>query len=337
MREFLEKICDNKDLTQDENQTLFHMLVKGEIEPLAISALLVAFRTKGETPDEIAGAARALRKAATDFPRPEYACADSCGTGGDGANTINVSTAVALVAAEMGIPMAKHGNRSVSSQCGSADLLEQLGVKIDAAPEVSRSCLDQEGICFLFAPQYHGGLRHAMPVRKALGIRTIFNLLGPLVNPCAPDYQVMGVYRPELCVPVAQVLGLLGCQTALVVHGQGLDEIAIHGSTRAALYKNGNVTEMTLSPEQAGLAAYPLEAIRGGGAKENAEAITRLLKGEGTEAHRAVVAINAGALAWVFGKTDDLAQGAKLAMKTIDSGKIFERLERFAEFSHGTR
>jgi anthranilate phosphoribosyltransferase len=335
MREFLEKICDRKDLTRDETGTLFHMLVQGGIEPLAISALLVAFRTKGETPDEIAGAASALRQAATEFPKPDYACADSCGTGGDGANTINVSTAVALVAAEMGIPMTKHGNRSVSSKCGSADLLEKLGVKIDAEPKVSRRCLDKERICFLFAPQYHGGLRHAMPVRKALGIRTIFNLLGPLVNPCAPDYQVMGVYRPELCAPVAEVLGLLGCKAALVVHGEGLDEIAIHGPTTAALYKDGNVTEMTLSPEQVGMPTFPLEQIRGGEAEENARAITRLLQGDGEEAHRAVVAINAGALAWVFGKSKDLGEGAKLAGEIIDSGNSFERLIRFGELTHG--
>ncbi len=335
MREFLEKICDKKNLTQDETRTLFQMLVRGEIEPVAISALLVGFRTKGETPDEIAGAARALRQAATEFPRPDYPCADSCGTGGDGANTINVSTAVALVAAEMGIPMVKHGNRSVSSKCGSADLLEQLGVKIDAEPEVARRCLDQEGFCFLFAPQYHGGLRHAMPVRKALGIRTMFNLLGPLVNPAAPEYQVMGVYRPELCKPVAQVLGLLGCKAALVVHGQGLDEIAIHGPTTAALYENGDVSEMTLSPEQVGRTTFPLEQIRGGEAEENARAITRLLKGEGEEAHKAVVAINAGALAWVCGKSKDLKNGVELARNTIDSGNSFKRLVRFGELSHG--
>ena len=335
MREFLEKICDRQDLAQDESRSLFEMLVRGEMDPVAISALLAAFRTKGETPDEIAGAASALRHAATAFPRPDYACADSCGTGGDGANTINVSTAVALVAAEMGIPMVKHGNRSVSSKCGSADLLEQLGVKIDAGPEQARRCLDEAGICFLFAPQYHGGLRHAMPVRKALGIRTIFNLLGPLVNPATPDYQVMGVYEPELCVPVAKVLGLLGCNTALVVHGQGLDEVAIHGTTQAALYRDGSVAEMTLSPEQVGLPRCPLEQIRGGEAEENAVAVTRLLKGKGEAAHRAVVAINAGALAWVFNKSDDLGSGVKAAIETIDSGNSFKRLERFAELSHG--
>jgi anthranilate phosphoribosyltransferase len=174
-----------------------------------------------------------------------------------------------------------------------------------------------------------------MPVRKALGIRTVFNLLGPLVNPCAPEYQVMGVYQSELCVPVAQVLGLLGCKAALVVHGKGLDEVAIHGSTTAALYKNGKVTELILSPEQAGLSIFPLEQIRGGEATENATAITRLLKGDGEEAHKAIVAINAGALAWVFGKTDDLKEGAKAAMEAIDSGNSFERLVRFRELSHG--
>jgi anthranilate phosphoribosyltransferase len=335
MTEILDKICNRTDLTQAETGALFERLVHGDLDPIQISALLAGLRTKGETPEEIAGAARALRAAAAPFPKPDYPCADSCGTGGDGAHTINVSTAVAIVAAEMGIPVVKHGNRSVSSKCGSADLLEQLGVRIDASPEVSRRCLDEVGICFLFAPQYHGGLRHAMPVRQALGIRTVFNLLGPLVNPAAPAYQVMGVYDPGLCVPVARVLNLLGCRAALVVHGSGLDEIALHGETTAALLRDGVVTEMTLSPEDVGLFIAPLEQIRGGEAEENARAITRLLKGQGETAHRAVVGLNAGALAWVFGAADDLEAGTGVALEAIDRGQCFDRLVRFGELSHG--
>lgn len=335
MVNFLDRICDCNHLTQEETGQLFRSLVRGELDPVQISAYLVAFRTKGETPDEIAGAAKALKEAAMEFPRPEYPCADSCGTGGDGANTINVSTAVALVAAEMGVPITKHGNRSVSSKCGSADLLEQLGVKIDASPEVARRCLDEAGICFLFAPQYHGGLRHAMPVRKALGIRTVFNMLGPLVNPASPEYQVMGVYRPDLCVPVARVIGLLGCTSALVVHGSGLDEIAIHGLTTAALLKDGEVTEMEINPSEEGFSTFPIDAIRGGEAQENAQAFTRLLKGDGAEAHNSIVAINAGALAWVFGKSKSLKEGAKMALNTIESGKTIDRVKLLAELSNG--
>jgi anthranilate phosphoribosyltransferase len=335
MRELLEKLCDGEHLSQEESASIFSAMAEGSLDPIEIAALLVAFRTKGESPQEIAGAADALRRSATRFPRPDYAFADSCGTGGDSSHTINVSTAAALVAAEMGIPVAKHGNRSVSSQCGSADLLEELGVKIDAYPDAARKCLDKARICFLFAPQYHQGLRHAMPVRKKLKIRTIFNLLGPLVNPSAPTHQIMGVYRPDLCRPMAEALGLLGCESALVVHGSGLDEVAVHDNTTAALYKNGKIEEMTLSPKQAGLREFSLEQLRGGNAKLNANLVINLLRGDGTEAHNAAVAINAGALAWIGGRVDDLAQGAQTALNTICSGRCIDRLDRFRELSHG--
>ncbi|MCP4677897.1 MAG: anthranilate phosphoribosyltransferase [Deltaproteobacteria bacterium] len=335
MRASLEKICSGENLTQEETDELFSMMAGGRLEPIEISALLVALRAKGECPDEIAGAARALRRSATQFPRPEYVFADSCGTGGDGIGTINVSTAVAIVAAEMGVPMAKHGNRSVSSKCGSADVLEKLGVKIDASPEVARRCMDEAGICFLFAPLYHRGLRHAMPVRQTLKIRTIFNLLGPLVNPSAPAYQVMGVYDPTLCAPMAEALGLLGCTAALVVYGSGLDEIALHGPTTAAVYREGAVQEMTMSPEQAGLTEFPLEQLRGGDAEQNAETIANILKGKGDEAHEAVVAINAGALAWIVGRAGNIKEGTALALETIRSGRSMDRLKKLTEISHG--
>ncbi len=335
MRASLEKICGGENLTREEADRLFSMMAEGKLEPVEISALLAALRTKGECPDEIAGAATALRRAATRFPRPEYAFADSCGTGGDGAGTINVSTAVAIVAAEMGVPMAKHGNRSVSSKCGSADVLEKLGVKIDASPEVGRRCLDEVGICFLFAPLYHRGLRHAMPVRQTLKIRTIFNLLGPLVNPSEPAYQVMGVYDPSLCAPMAEALGLLGCEGALVVHGSGLDEIALHGPTTAALYRDGTTKEVAISPEKAGLTGFPLERLRGGEAQENAATIANMLIGKGDEAHESVVAINAGALAWIVGRAGSIEEGTGLALETIRSGRSMDRLKKFAEISHG--
>jgi anthranilate phosphoribosyltransferase len=335
MRELLEKILAGRSLTRDESDAAFAAMAAGDLEPVQISALLVALRAKGESPEEIAGAAAALRRSATPFDRPDTPFADSCGTGGDGASTINVSTAVALVAAEMGIPMAKHGNRSVSSKCGSADLLEFLGVKIDASPAVARRCLDEAGICFLFAPAYHRGLRHAMPVRQALKIRTVFNLLGPLVNPAAPTHQVMGVYDPALTVPMAEALGLLGAEGALVVHGSGLDEIAVHGPTEAARFAGGAVERLTITPEEAGIGGFPVERLRGGDAAENARHIEALLKGEGDEAHEAVVALNAGALAWVVGKADDLHGGAGLALETIRSGRCWGRVSLFADVSHG--
>ncbi|MDJ0766034.1 MAG: anthranilate phosphoribosyltransferase [Myxococcota bacterium] len=335
MREYIETILGLEHLKQEQIKQLFHTLVKGELDPIEIAALLVALRAKGEHPDEIAGAAQALRESAAPFPRPDYALADSCGTGGDGSRTINISTAVALVAAEMGIPMAKHGNRSISSQCGSADVLEKLGVKIDVAPEIGRRCLDEVGICFLFAPQFHQGLRHAGPVRNTLKIRTIFNVLGPLVNPCLPEFQIVGVYHPDLCAPIAQTLGLLGAKSAMVVHGSGLDEIAIHDVTRAVYYKDGVIKELEISPEQAGLRRYPLDQIRGSGPDENAAVLTRLFKGDGDEAHMAAVALNAGALAFVCGKAADLSHGAGLALAAIGSGRCYERLARWAELTHG--
>ncbi len=335
MREYLETLCDGEHLTREQTSQLFGTLVEGSLEPEQIAALLVALRAKGEQPDEIAGAAGALRSSALYFPRPSYAFADSCGTGGDGARTINVSTAVAVVAAELSIPVAKHGNRSVSSQCGSADVLERFGVKLDPAPQVARRCLDEAGLCFLFAPQYHPGLRHAMPVRRALGIRTMMNLLGPLVNPAAPTVQIVGVYDPALCAPVAETLALLGCKSALVVHGSGLDEIAVHGPTRAARLEEGDVTLAELTPEQAGLEAHPLEALRGGDAAENLAHLERLLGGEGAEAHEAAVALNAGALAWVFGAAGDLADGTAQAREALRSGRCLDRLRRLAELSHG--
>ncbi len=335
MRALLETICDGGHLSQEEIAGLFQKITNGELDPIEISALLIALRANGESPVEVAGAARALRGSARLFPRPDYSFADSCGTGGDGAGTINVSTAVALVAAEMGIPVAKHGNRSVSSKCGSADVLEKLGVRIDAPPAVARRCLDEVGLCFLFAPQYHGGLRHAMPVRQTLKIRTIFNIIGPLVNPAAPPYQVIGVYDPALCAPLAEALGLLGSEAALVVHGSGLDEIAVHGPTTAALFKNGNIEEMTLSPEQAGVSTFTRERLVGGDSSENASLMTQLLKGEGDEAHEAVVAINAGALAWITGGAANLQVGTARALETIRSSRSLDRLRRFAELSHG--
>lgn len=324
-----------RSLAREETTGIFRHLMAGGYNEIEIAGLVAALKTRGETPEEIAGAAAALRGAAVPFPAPPYPVADTCGTGGDGTGTVNVSTAVAIVAAEMGIPVTKHGNRSVSSQCGSADVLEAVGVKLDASPEVSRRCLDEVGICFLFAPQYHSGVRHAMPVRKTLATRTIFNLLGPLSNPGHPTWQLMGVYDPSLCVPLAHTLGLLGCEAALVVHGAGLDEIALHGPTVGALWREGRVTELEVTPEEAGLPRSPIEALRGGDPAHNARWLRNLLAGRGSVAHRAAVAINTGALAWISGKVPTLRDGVGLAEVALDSGRAVGRLERWVELSHG--
>jgi anthranilate phosphoribosyltransferase len=335
MKETLESLCSGEDLSADAACSVFSRVIAGELDDIEIASLVTALKSKGETPDEVAGAARALRNAAGAFPTPDYACADTCGTGGDGMQTVNISTAVALVAAEMGIPIVKHGNRSVSSQCGSADVLEKVGVHLEAAPDVARRCLDETNICFLFAPHYHAGVRHAMPVRRTLATRTIFNLLGPLVNPAAPQFQVMGVYDPELCRPAAETLGLLGCESALVVHGSGMDEIALHGPTRAARLSNGRVEELQICPEDAGLDRHPIEALKGGGPDENARWFRNVLAGRGNEAHNSAIAINAGALALVTGRADSLLEGTHMALDTLASGRANARLNRFAEVSHG--
>ncbi|MGM0555951.1 MAG: anthranilate phosphoribosyltransferase [Myxococcota bacterium] len=335
MKDILESLCRHEDLPEDTAHRVFSRVIDGQLSEIEIASLVTALKAKGETPDEVAGAARALREAAADFPAPPYACADTCGTGGDGMQTVNISTAVALVAAEMGIPIVKHGNRSVSSKCGSADVLEKVGVNLEASAEVARRCLDEANICFLFAPHYHAGVRHAMPVRRALATRTIFNLLGPLVNPAAPKFQVMGVYDPKLCKPAAETLGLLGCESALVVHGSGLDEIALHGSTHAARLVDGRVHELEITPDQAGLSEYPLDALRGGEPEENARWFRRVLAGDGNDAHNAAISINAGALAMVTGRADTLADGVEMALEALKSGRADSRLSRFAEVSHG--
>lgn len=324
----------SRALSATETQRLFEAIVGGTIPAPTLAAILAALKVRGETPEEIAGAAAALRAAATPFQRPEYAFADTCGTGGDGARTINISTAAAIVAAELGIPVAKHGNRAVSSRAGSADVLEALGVRLSTTPEQARRCLDEVGLCFLFAPDYHPGMRHAAPVRRALGTRTIFNLLGPLVNPSRPTHQLVGVYDPALCAPVAETLGRLGVHVALVVHGEGLDEIAVHGPTQGALLRDGAVESVTLTPEAVGLQRHPVEALAGGDAETNATLIREVLEGRGAAAHRDAIAFNVGALALITDRARTLGEGVALAQEVLATVRGAERLARFVECSH---
>jgi len=328
-RNALENLCKGKDLSRAESKALFSKIVRGEMGQAEIAAVLVALKAKGEAPDEIAGAAEALLEGATAIDTGGMDVADTCGTGGDGAGTLNVSTAAAIVIAEAGIPVAKHGNRSVSSSCGSADVLEKCGVKIDMSPSDAVRSLKSAGICFLFAPLFHPGMKHAMPVRKALGVRTIFNVLGPLVNPARPRWQVVGVYDRRLCVPVARTLDLLGCGSALVVHGDGLDEVALHGDTSVAILKNGVVTGETITPEMIGFPRLHAGALKGGSADENAARMKLMLSGRGENEFALAVAINAGALLWIAGTAADLKNGAEIAMEIIKSGRAGGRLEKW--------
>jgi anthranilate phosphoribosyltransferase len=333
--EALQRLYLGEHLAATEAETLFTALVEGRLDDTAIAAMLVALRIKGETVAELTGAARALRAADRDFDRPDYLFADSCGTGGDGSGTINLSTAVAFAAAAAGLPVAKHGNRSVTSRCGSADVLEHLGVKLDVSPDVSRRALDETGLCFLFAPAYHPGLKHAGPVRRALKVRTIMNILGPCVNPAEPPVQLLGVAEPRLLEPVAAVLDGLGVKRALVVHGGGLDEIALHAETEAVRLTDGRIERLTIAPEQAGLERAPLNSLRGGGPEENAERLKALLMGHGTTAERSAVALNAGALLATAGTAGDLKQGAEMALAALGSGRALTVLRGLVEISNG--
>jgi len=335
MRAIIEALCAGRDLSRETTGKVFAELIDGKLSEVEITALLVALKAKGEAPEEIAGAAEALRAAAVPFDTGGLSVADTCGTGGDGAGTVNISTAVAVLAAELGLPVVKHGNRSVSSQCGSADVLEHVGVKIDAATKVAQRCLADANICFLFAPQYHSGMRHAMPVRRALRARTIFNVLGPLANPARPQCQLLGVYDADLCGPLAQTLALLGCESALVVHGSGLDEIALHGPTTAALLRGGQVESLSIEPKPLGLQRCGIDALRGGDAAANAHWLQELLAGRGARPHADAVALNAGALYWISGRAPGLREGLDAARDALAGGGAAERLRRWAELSDG--
>lgn len=334
VQDSLAALFAGRALTQDEAESLFAELVEGRLDEPTIAALLIALKLKGETSDELIGAARALRAADAPFDRPDYAFADSCGTGGDGASTINLSTAVAFVAAAAGLPVAKHGNRSVTSRCGSADVLEELGVKLDVPAAVSRGALDEIGICFLFAPAYHPGLRHAGPVRRALKVRTVMNVLGPCLNPAEPPVQLLGVAEERLLEPVAETLCALGVERAMVVHGGGLDEVALHAETQAVRLVAGELQRLSFTPGDAGLGVAPVEVLRGGGPAENAERLKALLMGYGASAETRAVALNAGALFLTAGMAETLREGTELALQTLGSGRAYKKLSRLVEVTN---
>lgn len=331
----IDDLCAGKELSEARAQELFSAVVNGALSEAQLAGLLVALKAKGEAASELVGAARALRSAAEPFPRPDGLFADTCGTGGDRSGTINVSTAVAFVAAACGLPVVKHGNRSITSRCGSADVLEKLGARIDLPPDKARAVLDHAGVCFLFAPQYHPGMRHAAPVRRALGVRTIFNMLGPCLNPARPPVQIVGVAEARLINPIAETLRSLGCERALVVFGSGLDEIALHGDTQAVRVTSGLVEAITITPEQAGLPRAPLDTLAGGDPDENARRLRALLGGQGSESERHMVAINAGALLMTAGLAEDLRAGTAAALAALAEGSPLARLDAMVEASGG--
>ncbi|OVY74949.1 anthranilate phosphoribosyltransferase [Yersinia pestis subsp. microtus bv. Altaica] len=329
MQHLFEKLFRAESMSQEESQQLFAAIVRGELEPSQLAAVLISMKVRGETPAEIAGAAQALLADAQHFPRPDYLFADIVGTGGGGTNSINISTASAFVAASCGVKVAKHGNRSVSSRSGSSDLLAAFGIRLDMSAEQSRLALDDLGVCFLFAPQYHTGFRHAMPVRQQLKTRTLFNVLGPLINPARPPLALIGVYSPELVLPIAQTLKVLGYQRAAVVHGGGMDEVAIHAPTQVAELNNGSIESYQLTPEDFGLNRYPLAALQGGMPEENRDILARLLQGKGETAHAAAVAANVALLLKLYGQ-ENLRHNAQQALEMIHSGQAFDRVTALA-------
>ncbi|HXM00867.1 MAG TPA: anthranilate phosphoribosyltransferase, partial [Rhizomicrobium sp.] len=309
----------------------FSAIMSGEVSPARMAAFLTALAVRGASVDEITGAVHAMRGAMRGIAAPAGAI-DVCGTGGDGHGTLNISTATAFVVAACGVPVAKHGNRNMSSKSGAADVLEALGVRIDLEPRAAEGMLRDTNFCFLFAPAYHTAMKHVAPIRRELGFRTIFNLIGPLSNPAGARRQLLGVFGREWLEPFAQVLAALGTEKAWIVHGSdGLDELTTTGITHVAVLENGKVSRREVSPEDIGLPRATLSQLKGGDAKENAQAIRALLAGA-QGAFRDIVLLNAAAALVVADKAGDLSAGAGLAAQAIDSGRAGEVLARIASY-----
>ncbi len=330
----LEKLCRGEHLTAAQGEDILSYIMSGQATDAQIGALLMALRMKGETPEEICGFARTMRRSCLPIKTKRADVVDTCGTGGDALDTFNISTGAALVAAAAGIPIAKHGNRSVSSACGSADVLAALGVNITLDADAVGRCLDEVGFGFLFAPSLHPAMKYAIGPRREMGIRTVFNLLGPLTNPAGAQRQLLGVFAEEWVEPVAQALKQLGIQRALVVHGRdGLDEISTLGETVVAELAGSEVSTYTLMPEDLGLDRASVEDISGGTPEESAEILVGVLQGEGGPRYDIVVA-NAGAAIYVGGRAETVQEGVAQAAETVASGAALTKLEDLREFSN---
>ncbi|MGC8873262.1 MAG: anthranilate phosphoribosyltransferase [Chloroflexia bacterium] len=337
IREALARVLERQSLSASEAEAVMGRIMAGEATPAQIGALLAALRMKGEAVAEITGFARAMRRSAIAVRPKHRLVADTCGTGGDGLATFNISTTAAFVVAGAGLPVAKHGNRSVSSRCGSADVLQALGVQVDLPPEQVSACIDQVGIGFLYAPTFHPAMKHAIGPRREMGVRTVFNILGPLTNPAGVQVQVLGVYDPALTETMARVLARLGCGAAFVVHGaDGLDELTTTGPNRIAWLRKGRVENFVLDPETLGLPRAELADLRGGDAQSNAEILRAVLSGE-PGPRRDVVRLNAAAALVAAGLASDLREGLRLAACSIDSGAARERLEALIAFTNKGR
>ncbi len=329
----LAQIATGRSLSEEEAADAFDAMMSGDATPSQMGGFLMALRVRGETVEEITGAARAMRAKALTVEAPAGAI-DTCGTGGDGSGSFNISTAAALLVAGTGVPVAKHGNRNLSSKSGSADVLTALGVNIDADLELVRRSLWEAGIGFLMAPRHHSATRHVGPTRVELGTRTVFNLLGPLSNPAGAKRQLIGVFAPQWVVPLAEVLGKLGSERAWVVHGDGLDELTTTGSSVVAELRHGKVTHFEVTPEQAGLPRARREDLRGAEPAANAARLQALLEGEGG-ALRDIALLNAAAALIIAERASDLREGVALAAQAIDNGRARAALARLVAITNG--
>ncbi len=330
----IAKLIQGENLTFEEAYFTMHQIMSGEAEPVQIAGFLVGLRMKGETVHEIAGCAKAMIEKAVKVDYCHENLTDTCGTGGDSVGTFNISTASAIVASAAGVKVAKHGNRAVSSKCGSADVLKELGVNIELNPEQAKICLEELGIAFIFAPLYHTAMKYAAPVRQSLGVRTVFNVLGPLTNPVGARKQVVGVFSENLTDKIAFVLKELGAKHTLVVHGAGgIDEISIAGHTKISELKDGNVKTYEIVPEDFGFKRWDINLILGGDAKVNAKIIKRVLDGE-EGPQRDVVLLNSGAAIYVSGLASSISDGIKMAQEAIDSGRAKKKLEELVRLTN---
>ncbi|QCJ46194.1 anthranilate phosphoribosyltransferase [Haloprofundus sp. MHR1] len=330
MQEYIERVTEGESLSVEEAHGAASAVFEGATEA-QIGALLAALRAKGETEAEIAGFARGMRDAARTISPDRTPLVDTCGTGGDDYDTINVSTTSAIVAAGADVAVAKHGNYSVSSSSGSADVLEVAGVEIDAEPPAIERAIERDGIGFMLAPVFHPAMKAVIGPRKELGMRTLFNVLGPLTNPAGADAQVLGVYDAELVPVIARAVSHMPVERALVVHGDGLDEIALHGETTVAEVDGDDITEYALTPEEMGLDSAPIAAVSGGTPQENAADLRGIVEGDVTGAKRDIVLANAGAAVYVAGLADSIEDGVDRAREAIDSGAAAEKLRRLTE------
>jgi anthranilate phosphoribosyltransferase len=336
IQDALGTLLDGSSLERAQARAVMDEIMAGEATQAQIGGFLVALRLKGETPDEIAGFAEAIRGRGLAVTPKRDDLVDTAGTGGDGQATINISTAAALVAAAAGAAVAKHGNRAVSSASGSADVLEALGFSLDSPPEVIARSIDELGFGFLFAPTHNPGFRHAAPVRKELATRTVFNVLGPLTNPAGARAQIVGVYDPALVRTIAEVLARLGARRAFVVHGaHGIDELSPAGPNLVCEVRNGSVHERAIDPQELGIARCRPEELRGGSPGENAEVIRAVFSGEERGAKRDAILLNAAGAIAAGGHAEDLREGLEAARTAVDSGAAAERLDALIEFSHG--